>query len=703
MSAWCKKAEGATGTFDPIADSAIPAFGAIEPAGYHRRASFVHRISMQAICGFFRLDGAPARAEDMAHLRVAQVYNLARNRGRFDGWIGGSVALGTAAWGGRASGGDDSPVARHAETGCVVVADTRLDACAALARKLDLPRERHVTQAELVLHAWLRWGEDCAEKLRGDFAFAVWDPRGQRLYCARDIMGVRPLNVHCQPGRLFAFSSRAQALLTLHEVPPELDEGRIADALVQQLEGIDKTSTFYTAVKRLPPAHFQAVGPDHGTTRRYWQLEPSRVALPRGDKAWAETLTAALEQAVAGHLDGAARVGSMVSGGMDSSALAVIAADQLVAAGKGPLPTFSSVDSETGGPETAAALAMAKIPGFQPILIEPATIAAARAEFEAAIEASDEPFDATMLLLHAQYRAAALAGVDALLDGLDADALFNTGGTLLRQFRHLHWLGLWRNAAGYRQLYPYPGWSIPRQLARAARGALLPDWLRCIRQRPRAAGSVAQVRNILSNTVIAPAFAAHVQLGERLARLADWGRDVNTHSGARESQRAFGHPYAGCGLERYHRVAAWHGVDPRHPLEARAVLELCVNLPDRQRMRDGYTKACLREAMRGRLPESVRTRRNKQHLGWALTQRLLLPDQASVRQALAGVRPLLVPYVDVARLDAAFVGWRNREAAPGEMDIFAALALGRWLRRNGPARLAGATPPSLAAAAAAQF
>lgn len=649
---------------------------------------------MQSICGFLRLDGGPADATDLSHLCAAQVYNPAQHQGRFDGWCEGAVALGTAAWGGQSAGGSDSPVARHSETGCVVVADARLDDLAALARALELPHDRHFTQAELILHAWLRWGEACAEKLRGDFALAIWDPRERRLYCARDIMGVRPLNVHVQPGKLFAFSSRAKALLTLPDVPPDLDEGRIADALVQQLEGIDKTSTFYLAIKRLPPAHFALARTDGYRQQQYWQLEPGRVALPRGDKGWTEALIGVFEAAVANHLDGAARVGSMLSGGMDSSSLAVIAADQLAKAGKGKLATFSSLDSDAGGPETDAVLAMARLPGFQPTLIEPADVMAAHAEFETAIAASDEPFDATVLLLHAQYRAASQTGVDALLDGLDADALFSVGGTFLRQARHLRWLGLWRNARGYYTLYPHPDWTVRKQLVRAARGALVPDWLRRIRQRRHQTGDAAHVRAVVANTVIAPDFAARIRLGERLARFAEWNREVNTHSAARETQRAFAHPYACVGLERYHRVAGWHGVDPRHPLEDRAVLELCVNLPDRQRMRDGYTKAALREAMRGCLPESVRLRRNKEHLGWSLTQCVLLHDQATVRRALASVQPLLAPYVDTPRLDVAFAHWRNRDADPGEADILAALALGHWLQRTGrPVARAGSGDP----------
>ena len=218
---------------------------------------------------------------------------------------------------------------RHVGSGCVVVADTRLQHREALARSLDLPADgRPFTDAQLIAHTWLRHGEDCTARLDGDFAFAVWDPRKLSLFCARDVMGVRPLYLHHAPGHVFAFASQAGALLQLPGVSRDLDEGRIADALTSQLEAVDKTSTFYKAIKRLPPAQWASARPGHFRQQQYWELTQQETdALPRGDAEWDEALGATLERVVARHLDGDAAVGCMLSGGMDSSSLAVIARD----------------------------------------------------------------------------------------------------------------------------------------------------------------------------------------------------------------------------------------------------------------------------------------------------------------------------------------------------------------------------------------
>jgi asparagine synthase (glutamine-hydrolysing) len=133
-----------------------------------------------------------------------------------------------------------------------VVSDSRLDNRPELMRTLNLRAAEadEVGDGELLHAAYQRWGEGCAEQLLGDFAFAVFDPRESRVLCARDVMGVRPFYYHHAPHRLFALASEADALLSHAEVPADLNHGRIADALVGELEGIDRTSTFYAAMTR---------------------------------------------------------------------------------------------------------------------------------------------------------------------------------------------------------------------------------------------------------------------------------------------------------------------------------------------------------------------------------------------------------------------------------------------------------------------
>lgn len=598
------------------------------------------------------------------------------------------VALATAGWHAHLPVDAAHSLYRHAASGCIVVADARLQHRAELIRDLGLPGTDRTGDAELIAHAWLRHGEDCAQLLDGDFAFAIWDPRKRSLFCARDIMGVKPLYLHHAPGRLLAFSSRAEALLALPGVPADLDEGRIADTLVDPLEGIDKTCTFFKAIERLPPAHWALATPDRFHRRRYWSLQPDRgIALPRTDGEWSEAVAAAMERVIARHLEGDLAVGCMLSGGMDSSSLAVIARDQLAVAGRSPLRTFSSIDSAPGCQETAAIRAILPQPGFAPTLIDPGMIDALRNELRTNAEHAEEPFDATMFLPDAQYLMAARQGIHAVMDGNDADLLFNAGNMLQRQLRAMQWRAAWQNAKGQQRMYPAAkAWKA---MALAVRGSLLPEQVRkALREPRRRIGADAMLRDSL----LSPDFAQRVDARERLRIQAGWSSPSAHDEALARNARTLDHPFTTVGFERYHRVAARHGVDPRHPFADRELLELCVHLPDEQRMADGWTKIVLRRAMAGRLPDSVRWRTGKEHLGWGLIKRLVLNDRPRVLETLDAVRPHLAPYVDLKRLDVSVRLMDRQGQSRAQWKVFMAINLGNWLARHRDIQRTGSGP-----------
>lgn len=604
-------------------------------------------------------------------------------------WRGesGALAFGSA-W--RSPQRDMQPpqrIASHAPTGCVVVADARLDNMAELRAWLAVPAPNNAPDsttdhaAALILQAWLRWGEDCVDRIDGDFAFAIHDPRQQLLYLARDRMGERPLYVHHIPGRLVVFGSTSHAVMQYPEVPRDLNEMRIADYLLEAagggMEGADFTSTFHLAVQRHPPRHVMRVSPDGHQLRQYWHIAPGRAGpLPRTDAAWAEALAEAMERAVAQRLAGPQRIGSMLSGGLDSTSLAIIAGEQLRAAGMGPLPTFSATHTGLAGcKETEAVGHLVDMPIFQPNLLDIANLGNQREELEQFLDAFDEPFDIHMAMLDGQYAAAARLGVDAVIDGGNGDSLFLPGGVMRRQLRSGRWWPAWRNAQG---LARFGG--QPRQyLYTPLRSALTPAWLRTAMQPQR---DRQQLTALLNASLISPALAARINLQERLQRLKSLRSPHPLDDPVPEAVEVLQHTFPAVGAERYHRVAARHGVTPLAPFSERRLLELAVNLPDRQRLRDGWTKPVLREAMRARMPEPVRLRTDKQHLGGRLTQALWENRGEQLAERLHAGRKLVAPYVDLSRLDTlasqATLGANNGSVTAQMVSV---AQLGHWLAR----------------------
>ena len=324
---------------------------------------------MSGIAGIFNLDRRPVESSDLW-----QMLSMLRRRGP-DGsnaWHEGPVGLGQAML-------MTTPEAEHehlphvsAQEGLGIIADARIDNRDELIDILgfqDQNRDK-LGDSALILGAYKKWGENCSEKLLGDFAFAIWDSQQQKLFCARDHLGIRPFYYYYDPQRIFIFASEPRAILVLKQVPYRINEGRIADFLISQLEGIDKTSTFFEDVYRLPPAHSLSIKHAAMQQHQYWALEPGPELKLGSDEAYAEAFLEVFTEAVSCRLRGNGLVGSMLSGGMDSGSIVAVARKLLKEKGLGPLPTFSAVGPD---PETCvetrtvhAALAM---DGLDPHLV----------------------------------------------------------------------------------------------------------------------------------------------------------------------------------------------------------------------------------------------------------------------------------------------------------------------------------------------
>jgi asparagine synthase (glutamine-hydrolysing) len=177
--------------------------------------------------------------------------------------------------------------------------------------------------ALLLLHAYAAWDDAFLERVAGDFAFALWDPRRRHLLCARDQIGIVPLHYAEVGGRLLVASS--PDLLLLHpQVPDHLDEEAIAEFLLAGRPG-DFGATAFRAVRRLAPAHALSWDGGRVRLRRYWRqvdFAPLLRLRRRGD--YVERFGHLLQSAVADRLPSGS-LAVQLSGGMDSTTVAALA------------------------------------------------------------------------------------------------------------------------------------------------------------------------------------------------------------------------------------------------------------------------------------------------------------------------------------------------------------------------------------------
>lgn len=196
--------------------------------------------------------------------------------------------------------------------------------------RIDGRGENSLTDDELILNAYEKWGEDCVKHLIGDFAFAIWDERLQRLFCARDHMGVKPF-FYTHVGGSFNFSSTLNELRLIPGVSNALNKIAIGDYLLFGVNQ-DNSTTIFKDIQRLPPGHTLTFANNEIKIRRYWAPSLPVEVRFRDSESYVERFLEILSHAVRDRLR-TDRVAISMSGGLDSTSLAAIASEHAEVAG----------------------------------------------------------------------------------------------------------------------------------------------------------------------------------------------------------------------------------------------------------------------------------------------------------------------------------------------------------------------------------
>ena len=287
---------------------------------------------------------------------------------------------------------------------------------AALREQLQ-PRHRFRSRSdtEAILHAYEEWGTDCLERLRGMFAFALWDDRRQRLLLARDRLGKKPL-YYWRQNRGLLFASEIRALLCSPLVSREPDLEALADFVRYRYVLGERTG--FRDLRRLLPGHAALWQQGEWRSWRYWQL-PAAEEIERPPGEWLSRIAELLEEAVGLRMISDVPVGVMLSGGLDSSLLAALAAKRHPAlrAFTAEFPGAGALDESGQARQIANALGLAHFsvriapPGPEDLL-----------QLAAILE---EPLaDAAAWPTLQVARLARAQGVPVLLSGEGADEVF---------------------------------------------------------------------------------------------------------------------------------------------------------------------------------------------------------------------------------------------------------------------------------------
>ena len=217
----------------------------------------------------------------------------------------------------------------------------RIDNRLLLAKKLNLKIDKQYPDGTLILKAYLRWGKECVNHLRGDWSFAVFNFKEQELFLARDPMGYTAIYYY-RDETGFYFSSSIKALLTLPSYYKQLNELHFIRWLSLWDKDKSNHDTYYNNIFSIPIAHTLSVKDKRIKVQKYWQPENINIRNYKNKQHYVDEMLEIFSNAVKSRLRSYKPVASMLSGGLDSSTVSFVAAD-LLKQEKKVLTTFSHV------------------------------------------------------------------------------------------------------------------------------------------------------------------------------------------------------------------------------------------------------------------------------------------------------------------------------------------------------------------------
>ncbi|HEX8467443.1 MAG TPA: asparagine synthase-related protein [Allosphingosinicella sp.] len=552
---------------------------------------------MTAIAGYWSQDGRPdsaMRCERM--LKAQQIYGPEAPAMASDG----AIAVGQRLYALRPRSRRPEAVAAGAGGTTLLVADASLHNREELGESLGIGAGElaSLTDPMLMLRALERWEDEAVERLQGNFAFAFWDSRRERLLLARDFLGERPLH-YSQSRGFFAFASMPKGLHALPELPPAPDREAVASFLALLPE--DGSETYFEGVSKVRAGEIVAVTRDGLKPRLWWRpsLEPLRLK-STGD--YAEALREHFDRAVAVRLEGAGpRVGAHLSGGLDSSTVAATAA-RLMAPSGGRVTAFTGVPREgydasgvrnafaDEGPHAAEVAAM--YPNMDHLLVRNG--GSPFADLDRLFFIYERPFLnlCNGVWIHRILDVARQRGDRVLLSGARGNMSFSydgmqlltqllSSGRLLRLARES--LALVRNG------------TRVGTVAAQTLGPFLPVPLWQAIGRIRGRG-----RKLTDYSAISP---------EAASRVAERGAERGLDTSYRPRRdplatRLWALRRTDIGNYNKGYLAGW-GIDVRDPTADRRLIEFCLTVPTDQYLSHGVHRALARTAFADRLPAKV--------------------------------------------------------------------------------------------------
>jgi len=543
---------------------------------------------------------------------------------------------------------------QDSESGLMIVADARIDNRKELFDALDIEisDQEPVTDSQLILEAYKRYGAQCTDHLVGAFAFAIFDPAKNHLFLARDHMGFRPL-FYFESNDLFLFATELKGIKAHLEARLTVNEIFVADALSTLRS--EKERTFYNEVLRLPPAHQLIVTPQKTTRKRYWKLNPHYELKLPSEEAYIEAFSDKLKEAVHCRLRSDYPVGAELSGGIDSSTIVGIAAQ------KGAVKTFSHALPDWAkdkvfpyDDETKHSRKVTEYHDIRNHFFVTGEKEGILKALQNGVRLHEGVMQGTLSeVFEPLYQKAMEEGCRTLLSGYGGDEMVTSPGPgyqqeLAARFRMLK---LIREIHRKNQSKRNGNSAKSRKTKNSLRTlksfvkAMIDGQLQRFRSKYKTPGWAHDIYHALA---IDEGFMKEVGLKERF-----YSKKKLPSSGSTRMRqyRRINYDYVPQRLEYCAIKAQTYRMEYRHPLLDKRLIEFYLSLPARMKVQNGYGRYILRKATEGILPPEIQWRTDKTGTVVPSIFIRMKQDQDAMRELIEKARHSNIKhYVDYDRM-----------------------------------------------------
>lgn len=561
---------------------------------------------MSAIAGILNLNGEPVSIEQSTGMMKALEKFPAND---IQTWHKDNLFLGChAQWITPESIGEQLPFYDY-ERRLAITADAIIDNREELFQLLQIDREdrKKITDSQLILLAYHKWGEESPKFLVGDFAYVIWDEKEQKLFGARDFSGGRTLYFYRDEAK-FIFATTIEPLFSIPKVEKKINELWIAEflAIPDMNDTVDTYNTAYKNIQQLPPSHRISINNRKVKIDRYIKFKEDNHLKLRSDSEYIEAFRDVFNSAVNSRLRTHLEVGAHLSGGLDSGSV-VSFASQILRNRNKSLHTFSYVPPSDFKDWTSNAYIADESPYIKSTVDYVGNIKdhyldfvgeSPLAEIDKTLEINEMPFKffGNAIWIRGIFEEAHKKKIGVLLNGGRGNLSISWGQTF-NYYAHLLRTMKWRSLV--RELNMYS------RNMHSSRFRLLPKI--GMNAFPTIGNWLNREKITEYPLVLNPNFAEVTKIYEKIE-----------HHGIERVSR----PYSDVTKSRinhFNEVFSWNATNTistklslynslwkRDPTNDSRVIDFCLSLPEDQYVQNGFSRALIRRATLGYLPDDVR-------------------------------------------------------------------------------------------------